>query len=327
MNGATLSSVFAKVRNFFFSSVNREFLIFLFFFALSGAFWLLMALNETYEREIVIPVRLVDIPDNVVLSSDTTTNVRVNVRDKGYILLTYQYGDKLHTAKINFSSYAKKEGTGIVSAAELQKLIYQQLFGSSRITSVKPDKIEYFFSYGQMKRVPVRLNGKIVPGQSCYFSKVELYPDSIDIYANEDALDSISCVLTTRLDLKNITDTLVKTVSLKQIRGVKYVPDTIRLTVCPDILTEEKVEVPVTAVNMPAGKVLRTFPGRVAVTFTCGASMFRSIHAEQFRVIADYNEITAKPSEKCNIYLRTMPHAVRNARLSVSQVDYLIEEQ
>lgn len=307
--------------------MNREFLIFLFFFALSGAFWLLMALNETYEREIVIPVRLVDIPDNVVLSSDTTTNVRVNVRDKGYILLTYQYGDKLHTAKINFSNYVKKEGMGLVSAAELQKLIYQQLFGSSRITSVKPDKIEYFFSYGLMKRVPVRLNGKVEPGQSYYFSKLELYPDSIDIYANKDALDSISCALTARQDIRNVTDTIVKTVSIKRVRGVKYVPDTIRLTVCPDILTEEKVEVPVTAVNMPEGKVLRTFPGRVAVTFICGASMFRSIHAGQFKVIADYNEIIAKPSEKCNIYLRTMPHAVRNARLSVSQVDYLIEEQ
>jgi len=327
MNGATLSSVFAKVRNLFFSLVNREFLIFLFFFALSGAFWLLMVLNETYEREIVIPVRLVDIPDNVVLSSDTTTNVRVNVRDKGYILLTYQYGDKIHTVKAKFSNYVKKEGMGLVRAAELQKLIYQQLFGSSRITSVKPDKIEFYFSYGQMKKVPVRLNGKVGPGQSYYFSKIELTPDSVDIYANEDALDSISCALTVRQDIRNVTDTLVKTISIKRTHGVKCVPDTVRLTVCPDILTEEKAEVPVTAINMPEGKVLRTFPGRVTVTFTCGASMFRSIHADQFKVIADYNEITAKQSEKCNIYLRMMPHGVRNARLSVSQVDYLIEEQ
>ena len=35
----------------------------------------------------------------------------------------------------------------------------------------------------------------------------------------------------------------------------------------------------------------------------------------------------ANPSEKCNIYLRSVPHGVRNARISVNQVDYLIEEQ
>lgn len=321
------SSVFSTVRNFLFTVVNREFLIFLFFFAFSGAFWLLMALNETYERELVIPVRLVDIPKNVVLSSDTTTNVRVSVKDKGYTLLTYQYGDKIHTARVSFPAYVKKDGQGLVSAAELQKLIYQQLFSSSRIQSVKPDKVEYFFNYGQMKRVPVRLNGKVEAGLSYYFSKMEIAPDSVDIYANKDVLDSISYMLTARLNIRNITDTVVKDIALRRIKGVKCIPDSVRLTVCPDILTEETAEVPVTAVNMPAGKVLRTFPARVTVTFTCGASMFRSIHPEQFRVVADYNEITAEPSEKCNIYLRAIPHGVRNARLSVSQVDYLIEEQ
>ena len=37
------------VRGFLFTLVNKEFLIFLFFLLLSGIFWLLMTLNETYE--------------------------------------------------------------------------------------------------------------------------------------------------------------------------------------------------------------------------------------------------------------------------------------
>ena len=45
-----------------FNSVNKEFLIFLFFLILSGTFWLLMTLNETYEKEIEVPVTLVEIP-------------------------------------------------------------------------------------------------------------------------------------------------------------------------------------------------------------------------------------------------------------------------
>jgi hypothetical protein len=108
---------------------------------------------------------------------------------------------------------------------------------------------------------------------------------------------------------------------------VKYVPENVKVSICPDILTEEKFEVPIVAVNMPAGKVLRTFPSRVTVTFTVGASMFRSIRPEGFKVVADYNEVMENPSEKCNIYLRSVPHGVRNARISFNQVDYLIEEQ
>jgi len=316
-----------NIRGFLFKFVNREFLIFLFFLLISGTFWLLLTLNETYERDLKVPVRLVDIPKNVVLASDTTTYIQITVRDKGYSLLTYIYGNKIHTVKVKFSNYAKKNGVGAVSSSELQKLIYSQLFTSSRIVGIKPDKFEFFYNSGQNKRVPVRLNGKITPGQSYYLSKVELSPDSIDIFASSEILDSIKYVNTVRLNYLNLTDTLRKDVSLKKIRGVKYIPEKIRLTVCPDILTEEKVEVPITALNMPEGKKLRTFPSRVTVTFTIGAGMFRSVNPDKFKVIVDYNEIVANPSDKCNVYLRYIPNGVRNARINIEQVDYLIEEQ
>ena len=158
-------------------------------------------------------------------------------------------------------------------------------------------------------------------------SRTYFTPDSIEIYASREMLDSIKYVNTELLNIKNLTDTLVRHVSLHKIKGVKYVPDKVKISICPDILTEEKFDVPIVAINMPEGKVLRTFPSRVTVTFTVGASLFRTIRPEGFKVVADYNEVTASPSEKCNIYLRSVPHGVRNARISVNQVDYLIEEQ
>jgi len=316
-----------KIRNFLFSSVNKEFLIFLFFLALSGTFWLLMAMNETYEREISIPVKIVDMPKNVVLTSDTTTNVRVTVRDKGYSLLTYLYGDKIKTIKVKFGNYAKKNGTGLISSQELQKLLMQQLFSSSHIVSVKPDKVEFFYNYGKKKRVPVKLFGKVTPGQSYYLSKVFFTPDSVDVYASYEVLDSIKYVNTERLNIVGLTDTIVRDVALSKMKSVKYVPEKVKISIYADILTEEKVEVPIVAINMPAGKILRTFPSRVTVTFTVGAGMFRSIHPDKFRVVVDYNELLDNPSDKCNVYLRSVPHGVWNARLNMEQVDYLIEGQ
>lgn len=315
------------VRNFLFSWMNREFLIFLFFLFLSGAFWLLMALNETYEKEIEIPVQLVEIPKNVVLTSDTTTIVRVTVRDKGFSLLAYLYGNKINPISVKFKNYAKKTGVGVIPQAELQKIMSRQLFSSSAILSMKPDKYEYFFNYGLKKRMPVRLIGKIIPGQSYYLSKITFSPDSVDIYASREMLDSIKHVNTEPLNIRNLTDTVIKDVALYRIKSVKYVPEKVKVSICPDILTEEKCEVPIEAVNMPEGKILRTFPSRVTVTFTVGASLFRTISPERFKVVVDYNELMAEPSDKCNIYLRSVPHGVRNARLSVAQVDYLIEEQ
>lgn len=327
MKETKMFQILRKVRNFLFSTVNKEFLIFLFFFALSGTFWLLMAMNETYEREISIPVRIVDMPKNVVLTSDTTTNVKVTVKDKGYSLLSYLYGDKINTIKVKFDTYTKKDGTGLISAQELQKLINQQMFSSSHIVSIKPDKVEFFYNYGRKKRVPIKLFGKVTAGQSYYLSKVFFTPDSVDVYASHEVLDSIKYVNTERLNMTGLTDSVVRTVALSKTRGVKYVPEKVKISIYADILTEESADVPITAINMPAGKILRTFPSRVTVTFTVGAGMFRSIHADRFKVVVDYNELIDNPSDKCNVYLRSVPHGVWNARLSVSQVDYLIEEQ
>lgn len=321
------NDIMKNIKSFLLVLLNREFLIFLFFLVLSGTFWLLMTLNETYEREITIPVRLVDIPDNIMLSSDTTKYVDVTVKDKGYYLLAYTYANKIQTLNVKFSSYAKKDGYGVIAASELKNLIYSQLFSSSRIVSVKPDKYEYFYNQGLNKRVPVKLFGRITPGASYYLSKIQVTPDSIDVYANEDLLDSIKYVNTEKLRILNITDTFSGNVPLRKIRGVKYIPEKVNLSICADILTEESFEVPIVAVNMPEGKKLRTFPSRVTVKFSVGASVFRTISPESFKVEADYNEIISNPSEKCNIYLRYIPNGVRNAKIDVKTVDYLIEEQ
>lgn len=111
-----LLHIYGIVRNFFFRLLNKEFLIFLFFLALSGSFWLVMTLNETYEKEVRIPVRLVDVPDNVVLTSDAEDTLSVVLRDKGYSLWAYIYGDKVREVSISYKTYSKKNGTGVVSS-------------------------------------------------------------------------------------------------------------------------------------------------------------------------------------------------------------------
>ena len=99
------------------------------------------------------------------------------------------------------------------------------------------------------------------------------------------------------------------------------------MAVYPDVLTEESAEVPITALNMPEGNVLRTFPSRVKVVFTVGASIFRTINTNKFKVVVDYNEILSAPSDKRTLKIASVPHGVKNAHTEIEHVDYLIEEQ
>lgn len=322
------NQIFKVVGNFLFSSLNKEFLIFLFFLLLSGAFWLMMALNETYEEELKVPVRLVGMPRNAVMTDEPADTVKVTVRDKGFTLVTYKYGHWFRPLTFKFATYANEDqGHGAIPAADIIKQVQSQLYGSSKLLSVKPEKLDFYFTYGASKKVPIRFRGKISTSKSYYLAHTEFSPMMVTAYANKKVLDELKYVEIEPFNYRNLQDTIHQNVRLQKIRGVKLVPGTVRLSVYPDVLTEESIEVPVSAVNMPAGMVLRTFPSRVTVRFTIGASQFRMIRPEQFNVVVDYQTLAENPSDKCTLQLRSVPSSVSKAKLELDKVDYLLEQQ
>lgn len=323
-----LARIYNLVRNALFRLLNKEFLVFLVFLALSGIFWLVMTLNEDYEREIYVPVQLTGIPKNAVITSEMDDTLRITVRDKGFVLASYLYGDGIRPVVINFNTFANTaKGKGTVPVGELQRQVYQRINTSTKLVSLKPDKLEFYFNYGLTKRVPVRLAGSIVPGKSFYLSQTKFWPETVTIYASRQLLDSVKYVSTEYLKITNFEDTIIREVKLAKIKGVKSVPQTVRIGLYPDVLTEETIEVPVRAINMPGDKLLRTFPGKVTVKFTAGAGEVRTLQPEHFTVVADYNELSQSASDKCVIHLAKSPSTVRNAKLEVEKVDYLIEQK
>jgi hypothetical protein len=134
-------------------------------------------------------------------------------------------------------------------------------------------------------------------------------------------------VYTEPLNYVGFHDTLVVDTRLRKMEGVKMVPDRVRVNFYTDVLTEEQMDgIPVQGINLPPGKVLRTFPAKVSVRFVTGVNVFHTLKPSDFTVIADYDEIATHPSEKCNIYLQNAPSTISRTSLLTRQVDYLIEE-
>ena len=322
------ASLLSTIRGFLFSKANREFLIFLFFFALSGVFWLLLTLNDTYEKEFTIPVRIVGVPTDIMLTSDEVDTVRVTVRDRGIQILSYMFGKELKSVEASFKSFDQGSGTGNIGTPELTKLIQQRLSGSARINSIKPERLKFFYNTGACKRVPIRWKGRVIPEHLNFLSAVTYSPDSVTIYASEERLDSIRMVYTEQLNYVGFRDTLVVDCRLRKMEGVKIVPDQTRITFYTDVLTEESIDgIPVRCINLPDDKVLRTFPAKVTVKFVTGVNVYRTLTPADFSVVVDYNELKNQQSEKCTLYLQQVPEGITHASLVTSQADYLIEEK
>ena len=99
--------ILVVLRNFFFAIVNKEFLIFLFFLFVSGTFWLVMTMTEVYEREYAVPIRLINVPKDVVVTSDVNDTIKVTIRDKGYVLLAYKYSMITQPIAIDYRNYSR----------------------------------------------------------------------------------------------------------------------------------------------------------------------------------------------------------------------------
>ena len=324
----TLQRIYNIIKGFLSDFSGKAFLVFLFFLALSGIFWLMMTLNETYEVEYKVPLAIAGVPKNVVMTSEPSDTVRVSVKDKGFVIMTYSLYHEFRPLAFRFSAYANtKTGHGAIPLADMMKMMRQQIYGSSTLTSLKCDKPDFTFNYGQNKKVRVVLAGNIVPAKNYYLAHVQIVPEFVSVYANRHELETIKEALTVNLNLTNISDTVTRVIDLRAIAGAKTVPAKVKVTLFPDVLTEGSADVPIVAINKPKNLIIRTFPQTVKVRYTVGSMAYRLVKPSDFQVHVDYLQIADHPSDKCKLHLVCNSRFVRDAALETPQVDYLIEQQ
>ena len=209
---------------------------------------------------------------------------------------------------------------------ELIKQITQQLFSSTRITAYRPDTLEYYYSFGSHKRIPVRFNGHIGASGQLRVSALSLRPDSVSVYALPSVLDTITAAYTLPVSINALGRDTTFSVPLRRIRGAKYSPTAVRTAVRVDQITEKTVQVPVEMVNFPATKVLRTFPTKVSITFQIGTSNYNSITADNFVIVVSYDELMNNYSGKFTPRLKTVPAGVSHVRINPREVEFIIED-
>lgn len=324
----TRKRIIIKIKDFLLGRKNREFLIFLFFFALSAVFWLLQTLNETFETEVVVPLKLNNVPSNLIITSDLPDELHVTVQDKGSILMKYLYGQPLTPVTVDYKNYdfGGMAGRVQVQEAEVRRAIAAQLFSSTRIQSIKPDTLEFFYNRGLKKKVPVLISGVIEPAQQYYLRHVVAKPDSVVVFAPSSILDTLQAAYTQNFYQAGLVESKNLQIPVRPIRGAKFIPDVLDVQIDVDIYTEKTVEVPIVGVNFPADKDLRTFPSKVKVTFKVGSKSYKSITADDFVLVISYEELINNESSKIPLHLKSIPEGVSSVRIHPSEVDYLLEQ-
>ena len=316
------------VKTFLLSRRSREFLVFAFFLCVSAGFWLIQTLNDTYDMDVQVPVVLDNVPADIVVTDDLPSPIRVTLRDKGTNLIRYYRRANRPPVQIDFRAHQKTASLGhvVVAQTEVQKLLASYLLGSSRILAVHPDTIDYYFSHGIQKRIPVEIRGQVKANPLYYISAVRCEPDSVTVWAPASVLDTITVARTEDCNLTDLTQNDVRTVLLDAPKGVKFEPAEVSLLTSVDMYTEKSVTVPIVGINFPGDKSLITFPSNAKITFRIGTKQYKSVTADDFVVAVTYEELLQNPGTTFHLHVRSIPEGVSQVRISPETVDYLIEQ-
>lgn len=328
MDTYRIRQIIYRIKASLFSRQSREFLIFLLFFFVSAVFWLIRTLNDTYEMDVQVPLRLEKVPANIVITEALPDGMRVRLKDKGSVLLNYMYGQSFEPVRVDYSAYQTEGSSGRVGVpeADVQKALMSRLLVSTRIVDIDPDTLEFFYNRGLNKKVPVRLAGYVETQPQCYLAGVKCEPDSVVVYAPQAVLDTMQAAYTVPVHIDSLASDRQVAVNIRRSKYVKFVPADVNLHLMVDVYTEKTVEVPVVGINFPASKDLRTFPSKVHVTFRVGTERFKSITGSDFVLAVSYEELLQNKSSKYRLHLRSLPPGVSQVRITPAEVDYLIEQ-
>lgn len=315
-----------NIKDFLFAMVNKEFLVFLFFLAVSTSFWFLSTLNETYETDIDVEMIVTEVPENVIITEELPKTVKITVKDKGFNLLNYLWFNEVKPLHFEFRLYSGKGGRGQVTVSDIQKMMQHRLSETASIISVKADHLDFFYNHGGKRKLPIAYDGRISTKANFYIARTSLSPDSIVVFAPEEVFDTLRVITTERVDFTDLAESTTRSLRLQNVRGAKLAKNDVKLNVIIDQLTEMTISVPVKTKNVPEGISLKTFPARVELRVAVGVKRSASLKPELFNVVADYNNLPGDPTEKIPLVIQTQPKGIVKATLKVDKVDYLIEK-
>ena len=305
--------------------INRNFVVYLMFLAISIVFWFMQAIKEMSEVTLTYQLVIEDLPRNLVYTSEMPSEVNVIYSSKGWNAFYYKFMKNEEQALvINFKDIAQNAGKLSIDANTLRRAAMKVKPMGMTFKSTTPNRISVFYSNGQHKRVPVIFNGHVTTTDGRFQCGTILTPDSVDLYAPEHLYGSITSIKTENMTFEELQDTLTTKLALLVPHGAKVIPDSIEACICVDIFTDKTIQVPVYSENVPTNKIMRTFPQKVEVTFLVSSTLYDDITPQDFLIAIDYKEALPGTS-RCKLHLRQTPENIRHLRMPES-VEYIIEQ-
>lgn len=321
--------IWRKLRQFLSKGKGQELVLFLFFLFLSGCFWMIQALNETFEVAVQVPIALKDRPGDVIVLTKPPTEITVSVQDKGLALWRLLINPRMAGIKFKFSDVTVQKTAAHVRipSKQIWDSLSVHLPSSTKFLGItKPDSVTFDYNRGQNSLFPLSFEGHVATAPHYSLESCRLKPNIIKVYASDEKrskIDSVAVGNTVNIsDLKQSGQTYI---DLTAPEGVSYSPSRVALVYDVVPLVKRTMRVPVKQQNFPGGKGLRTFPSDVIVSYWVRDGHDTNLTPDSFYVSVTYEEVL-QSKEKLRPHLHSKPSGASEVTFTPATVEYVIED-
>lgn len=302
----------------------RSILLYLFFVIISAVFWSFLTFNRNVQLELVVPVEL-DMPENIHLLGKEPSSLTVTVRDRGYRFFFYMF-HKSPKLVLKFADYIDGKNMFKMDQEHLKKALAHVLSKNTAIVSVLPESINLLYTDQPGKKVPVKPDIYVVPREDyAQYGALRLSQDSVVVYSDAETLSTINEVYTYRVEKKDLTDTLRRSVNIQPITGAVIEPHSINIMVPIEKLKEQTRSVKIDVRNAPPGIKMLLVPSDVEVTYLSPVS--RITEDAGITAVVDYRSVDFKSrSNKVAVVIGEAPAAYQDVKHFPDSVEYIIEK-
>ncbi len=251
--------------------------------ALALLLWVHVATNKTYEYQLDLPLRVINVPDGLVLLSDIPHTAAVKVRATGKQLLLLSSSDPI----ILVNCADAKSGTTErpISSAELIEALGRS-FDFAEVTV--PRTLELKFERRLEKLVQIRSAIRAEPGPGfALLSNPHVDPDTITVSGPVSVLRQLRFLETSPKPFLGLTSALNQKVSLALPESLKISVRDSSVTVQVEVETaQQKVFSNLTIIpppGFPSGRY-DIVPSHLTVTANIPQSKYRFVNAADIGV-------------------------------------------
>lgn len=290
--------------------------------------WLLHSLSLEYSVFFEYNVQLTSSLEGRSRSSVSEDVLIVRGRSEGYYILRQRIGRR-KTVRVTAPATVlvhKAEDMFSVGCESIKSNVVEALGGNVNLEFIVTDSLDFVFPRITSKRVPVAPRSSIsFRGQYMPLGRIELRPDSVDIYGDARLLETVDSVMTETIFASGVDGPIQGMCSLVPVRRLEFSEDNIYYSLNVIRYIEESMEVPVKPSGVPEGKDLIVLPSTVKLTFR---RVFSSTQysPDDFELTVRYKDFINTIDQELIPELVSYPPGVVHWEISPRYVDCILLE-